>query len=259
MKYYSKHIFQLSTALIILILLVLPLSAECDVWVKSCLDLPVEHAEVYFRNITTDDLFYNTTTDATGYATYTGGCGNASITIIYPSSAYSASLSSVSASDVYYINDYVSASVQLTNTLGSYLEGQDCSVVVYEVNTSHLIHDYNTLCYVGESFVDANGNLVSTSDCKLTDSSGFYHFKGRTDESLGYVYGESYDIVMVCNSKNATHTFRLDLDKPYDIGKVEHFSQRYGGLIVLAILMGAGILVVVSFVVWFIYQSKKTA
>ena len=166
-------------------------------------------------------------------------------------------LSSVSALDVYYINNHMTASVQLTNTLGSYLEGRDCAVAVYQANTSYVVYDYDTLCCLNGSFIDANGNRVSVSDCKLTDSLGFYHFKGRTDESLGYVYGESYDLVFTCSGKNSTHTFLMDLEKPYDMQKVEYFSQRYGGLIVLAILVGAGILIVVSFVVWFIYQSKK--
>lgn len=231
--------------------------ADCDLWVYSSQDLPVSGVAVYFRNITDNSTLSNTTTNSAGRAVFSGNCINVSVRSDYPSTSYSAVLTNVSAYPAVHINHWIAGRVQLRNTLGQYLDGQDCSVTVYAHNTSILIHDYDTQCQTGEPYVDKNGNWASITNCVFTDSMGWYYFKGRTDEAMGYEYDKKYDLVFVCNGETIKTTFFVDLERQIDTHKIEDFAQRYGGVILLGILVGVFLLGVVCIIIYFLNRSQK--
>lgn len=256
--YFKKN--TLSLFLLCLLLVVIsssPTNADCNTWVLSASALPVENVNVTWMNGATNATLDTSATDASGHATYAGNCVNISTRYRFPSSAYTAVLRNASVLSDVHVNDMVTARIQLINTLGQYLEGQDCSVVVYESNTSNVVHDYNTQCKYGEPYIDTSGNWVATSDCKFTDSLGWYYFQGRTDESMGYKFNEEYDLIFTCNGKTDTVTFQLDIEKqPADSSKIEEYAMRYGGWIVAVCLIGLFIVVAAAFIVVLVFRQK---
>lgn len=235
-------------------------NADCDVWVSSAAGNPVANVTVTYRNISDNTTLSTNTTGITGRSVHSGNCINVSITTDYPSSSYTALLRNASVISEANINDWVTARIQVMNTLGQFLEGQDCSVSVYEnttENSTALIHDYETLCTIGEPYVDDSGNWVSPTECKFTDSRGWYYFKGKIDESMGYEYNKYYNLIFVCNGEVEIVTFLTTLDKQPDVTKFEAFMQKQGGYIVLAILGALLILIVVVAIIIMWHEAKK--
>jgi hypothetical protein len=196
-----------------------------------------------------------TTTTTTSVSTSSGST---------TSTTLAAFLSNVSISPVVHLNDVVSASVYLTNSNGP-LEGQDCSVVSYFNGT--ILHDYHTLCQYAPQIIcgllsESGGcNYAATTNCSFTDSAGGYYFTGRTDESLGYSWNKTYELRFICNAKNSSAYFTLELEKQPDTSKLEAFLNQYGGMIVLGFL-GTGALLVfavilVSFLSWAWHRGRK--
>lgn len=257
-KRYISKAFISSIFLSLLLLTGLNLvNADCDIWAYSAVNEPVANVTVTYRNITNNETLSTNTTGANGRSVRLGNCVNVSITTKYPSSGYTAVLTNASVRGSGYINDWITARVQLKNTLGYYLEGQDCSVSVYGANTSILIHDYDTLCSTGEPYIDASGNWVSPADCKFTDSRGWYYFKGEITEDLGFEYDKYYDLVFVCNSKTATVTFLTTLEKRPDMNKLEAFVQKQSGYIILGVVFAIIVLIAAACIIIVIYYTKK--
>ena len=243
----------------LLSLLVTPLTvtADCEAWIYSSSGEPVANVTVIYRNITNNETLSTNTTETSGRSIHLGNCINISIRTDYPSSGYSALLTNASVLSEAHINDWVTARVQVKNTLGSYLEGQDCSVSIYGANTTILIHDYDTLCSTGEPYIDASGNWVSPTDCKFTDSMGWYYFKGEITEDLGFEYDKSYDLIFVCNGKTETVTFLTTLDKQPDINKLEDFVQKQAGYILLGVVLAIIVLILIAGIVIIVIAAKK--
>lgn len=257
-RYTSKIIISPILLSLILLIGLNMVNADCDVWVYSATNDPVANVTITYRNITDNATLSTNKTGVTGRSVHLGNCINVSIKADYPSSGYTALLTNASVCSTPHINDWVTARVQLKNTLGSYLEGQDCSVSIYEANTTILIHDYDTLCSTGEPYVDGSGNWVSPTDCKFTDSRGWYYFKGEITEDLGFEYDHHYDLVFVCNAKTATATFLTTLEKQPDMNKLEDFVQKQGGYIVLGIVIAIIILIIITcFIIVINYAKKK--
>lgn len=257
MELINKRLLNLLLLLLIGLYFIMPVNADCIIWFRSAGGEPVSNITVVFRNGTTNATMSTNTTDSSGRAVHLGACINVSVQATYPSSGYSAVLSGVSVTSEPYINDYVTARVQVKNTLGSYLEGQDCSVSVYEANSSNLIHDYDTLCTTGEPYVDDSGNWVSPTECKFSDSMGWYYFKGEIKESMGFKYNTVYDINFICNGKNITGTFKTQLDKQPDIDKLEDFAQKQTGYIIMFGFFGFGFAFIVILLLLFYNKTKS--
>lgn len=234
--------------------------ADCYVQVLSFNNEPVGGASVSWTDLATNTSLNTSLSESDGWAYYSGVCDNVSITSAYPSSAYAAVLSNLSVLSDVHLNDYVTASIQLKNTLGEYLEGQDCRVVILKANTSEVVHDYDTSCKIKPALVCSGSdvcNYQSVSDCKFTDSMGMYFFKGSTAESLGFEYDQEYSIVFDCNGQTGNSTFRMGLDKaPADMNKIEYQVYEYGGYIVVGAVFGAIGLIVLAFVLWLLFGKK---
>jgi hypothetical protein len=152
----------------------------------------------------------------------------------------------------------------LTNSNGP-LEGQDCSVVSYYNGT--LVNDYKAQCQYAPQIIcglttESGGcNYAATTNCSFTDSAGWYYFKGRTDESMGYRWNKTYELRFICNAKNSSAYFTLELESQPDTNKLEAFLNQYGGMIVLGILGIVVFLVfavvVVLFLSWAWHRGKK--
>lgn len=229
-------------------------TALCDIYVYSSLDSPVQNTEIILKNLTDGSTLATNLTNLSGMFTYTGSCENISVSATYPSSNYSALLRNASVLSQAHINGWITARVQLVNTLGSFLEGQDCSVVVYGANTSTLIHDYNTLCQTGEPYLDKNNNWATVTNCKFTDSRGWYTFKGKIDESMNYEYDNHYDLIFTCNGKQETVTFTTKLERQPDMNKLEDFTRDYGGVLFLLFLL---LIIVIVFILLFVILINK--
>lgn len=205
-----------------------------------------------------EDTTTTSSTTTTTPSTTTSTTGSTTTTTL------AAFLSNVSISSNVHINDYVTASVQLTNSNGP-LEGQDCSVVSYYNGT--MLNDYHTLCQYSPQIIcglteESGGcNYAATTNCSFTDSGGGYYFKGRTDESLGYWWNKIYELRFTCNGKNSSGYFTLGLEKQPDTNKFEAFFNNYGGMVVLGVLVIFGLLGFISlgsfFVSWAWRSGKK--
>ena len=201
-------------------------------WVFDVLGSPILDVSFIVRNASTNDPLWSDSSDASGYALYPSKVyEDLFIHLDFP--AYSAILSNVSGDPVVHINDWVSGRVRLSNSLGAFLEDQDCSVVVYD-SDSVVVHDYDTRCRAGSSFVDRHGDWVSVGNCSLTDSGGWYFFKGRVDESMGFEYDQVYDLVFTCNGQTGNFSFTTSFEKsPLDMRKTEDFIRNYSGLFII--------------------------
>ena len=113
----------------ILVFFSLPAFSDCEVFVRDNSGDSIENMAVFFRSFSSNSSLFNSTTDSSGYVLYSGDCGNLSIEFDYPSSQYATNLSGAYVDPIVYINDWVTARVQLLSSSGSGIEGQDCSVV----------------------------------------------------------------------------------------------------------------------------------
>jgi hypothetical protein len=234
----------------------------CAVNIMSSAGEPVQYATATIRNITSGVLYGTNSSDSSGNVYWNMSCEDLNWTIVYPTSSYSAVLGNMSVQSEVHINDYVTARVQILNTLGSMLEGQDASVSVYDANGS-LIHDFRTLCQSKPEIVCQGSvcNYASVSDCEFSDSQGWYYFKGKVLEADGFAYASNYTLRIVANGQMAESNFTTVLDKQPDTSKLEAFLNQYGGMIVLGIL-GTGALLVfaviaVSFLSWAWHRGRK--
>jgi hypothetical protein len=116
-----------------------------------------------------------------------------------------------------------------------------------------MVNDYKTQCQYAPQIIcglttESGGcNYAATTNCSFTDSAGWYYFKGRTDESLGYSWNKTYELRFICNAKNSSAYFTLELEKQPDTNKLEAFLNQYGGMIVLGIIGGGAGLLLLSF------------
>lgn len=226
-------------------------------WVFDVLDSPISDVSFTIYTASTNVSLWSNLSDASGYTLYPNSVSE-ELHIYLDFPAYSAVLSNVSGDPVVHLNDWVSGRVRLSNSVGAFLEDQDCSVVVYMSNSSILVHNYDTRCLAGPSFVDRHGDWVSIGDCSLTDSGGWYYFKGRVDESMGFVYDESYDLVFTCNGQTANFSFTTSFEKtPLDMRKTEDFIRNYGGLFVVYGVFGFLCLLTLSLIILIFLLSKK--
>lgn len=148
-------------------------------------------------------------------------------------------LQNFSISERVYLNDIVSAKVNLySNITNMSLDGQDCSVVAYENGTTKLIKWWDTQCRAGEPDVDDEGNWFTYTNCPLSDTMGNYYFTGKITEDDGFEYGKYYRLVINCNRNSAEGVFYVDIPKPADIDKWFDFIRRHFGTIILWLLVG---------------------
>ena len=226
-------------------------------WIFDILSSPIPGVFIDVRNASSNASLWSNFSDASGYALYLGeDFEELFIYLDFP--AYSAVLSNVSGDPVVHINDWVTGRVKLSNSLGAFLEDQDCSVVVYVSNSSILVHDYDTRCRAGSSFVDRHGDWVSIGNCSLTDSGGWYYFKGRVDESMGFEYDQVYDLIFMCNGQTANFSFTTSFEKtPLDMRKTEDFIRNYGGLLVIYVFFGFLCLLFLIIIIILFYLIRK--
>jgi hypothetical protein len=163
-----------------------------------------------------------------------------------PSSNYHAVLSQVDSPSSVFLNDVLSGSARLTNTLGQALEAQDCSVVTMENDTNRVIRDYRTLCYAGEPYIDSTtGNWVSFSKCPFTDSNGNYYFNTIISDGEGYQTGKYYLLQFTCNGKTNSSLFYVDVSKPTDVSSWFDWARRYSGILVIYLVLGVALIILI--------------
>ena len=230
--------------------------SDCGVFVRDNSGDPIENMAVFFRSFDSNSSIFNSTTDSSGYVLYSGDCGNLYIEFNYPSSQYATNLSGAYVNPVVHINDWVTARIQLLSSSGSGIEGQDCSVVIYD-NNSVLIYDYKSLCQKNEPFLDDAGNWAVFSGCRFSDSGGWYFFKGRVDESMGFEYDQVYDLVFTCNAVSSTVSFNTSFEKtPLDMAKTENFIRNYSGLLVVVFPVGLLLILLGVVVILILYNLR---
>jgi hypothetical protein len=230
-----------------------PASADCSVYARSSSGLAVSGAEVIVTNTSNGGVVFDNLTSLSGGVSVIGDCNSTNISVQYPSSAYSAVIGNVSVSSSVYLDDYVSGELQLRNTLGQPLEGQDCSVAAYLANGSDLVlvKDYSTQCLYKPDLVCPNGvcNYAAVIDCPFTDSDGWYRFRGKVLESEGFQYNRLYRLTFVCNAQIASANFTTGLSRGTDMDKWGDWISSQGGFIVLGVISIIGLVVFVAFLV----------
>lgn len=240
-----------------------PASADCSLYVRSSSGLAVSGAEVIVTNSSNGGVVFDNLTDVSGGVLVIGDCNATNFSVQYPSSAYAAVVGNVTISSAVYLDDYVSGQLQLKNTLGQPLEGQDCSVTAYLVNGSDLVlvKDYQTQCVYKPDLVCPNGvcNYAAVIDCPFTDSGGWYHFKGKVFESEGFQYNRLYRLTFVCNGQIASGNFTTDLTRGTDMDKWGAWVSLRGGYILLGVVSIIALVAFAAFLllVWNYIQRKS--
>jgi hypothetical protein len=155
----------------------------------------------------------------------------------------------VSVSPKVWLNDYVSGSVFLIDSNNMTLEGIPCSVVAIDNDTKQLLKVWDVSCRKGEPYLDGNGNwVVISKTCKISDSMGYYYFKGGVMEDEGFQMGRYYDLKFTCGGASNSSTFYVDVPKPQDVSKWFAFSRRYLGIIVFLLFVAILIMVIIYLV-----------
>lgn len=175
----------------------------------------------------------NTSSDGTAYFSVDSLTDSVYIEGVIPSSNYHAEISAIQVPQKIFLNDILSGSIRLINTLGQPLEAQDCSVVTMENDTRRVIKWYDTQCYSGEPYVDSAGNWVSYSKCPFTDSNGNYYFNTKITSDEGYQTGVYYILQFTCNGKTNSSVFYVDVPKPPDVESWFDWAWRYRGIVFL--------------------------
>lgn len=206
--------------------------------------LPVTNITVTIENETTQwfenltDLAGNVYADVNGTVIY--------IRLDYPSSAYSAKIDYVNGTKTVFLNDVYGLTLRLVNTLGQPLEAQDCSVAIYRNDTNSLIKAYDTSCKASDKAIDNAGNWYTLTSCPLTDSGGYYHFTTIIKQEDGFEYGVDYTAHITCNAQTGYDTFAVDVQKPPDVDMMTDFIVRYGGALILGIILLGIVFVLVA-------------
>jgi hypothetical protein len=181
------------------------------------------NGRISFQNVSTDEV---------------------NVTASYPSSAYSAVLENLTLNSP-YLNDILTASAKLHNTLGTPLEAQDCSVFSLD-SSGILVHKWDTTCRQDSTYINNLGNYVAISNCTLTDSAGYYSFQGSVMEQDGFKAGENYTLVMVCNAQELTGTFQVGNVKTPDVNRyADYISQNSGLIFLLGVVGFLGLIVLI--------------
>ena len=196
------------------------------------------------------ELIGQENTSATGAASFTVDSLTDEVVLngVIPSSNYHAEISAIKVPEEVFLNDVLSGSIRLINTLGQPLEAQDCSVVTMENDTGRIIKDYRTLCFAGEPYVDSSGNWASYSKCPFTDSNGNYYFNTIITEGEGYQTGVYYLLQFTCNAKTNSSMFYVDVPKPPDVGSWMEWARRYSGVLLIFIALFIAILILIYIV-----------
>jgi hypothetical protein len=156
-------------------------------------------------------------------------------------------ISNISVLSNTWLNDYVSGYVLLVNQSANMtFEAVPCKVTAFENATHRFVKTWDTSCRNGEPYLDDDGNWVVISQtCKISDSQGYYYFKGEVLESDGFETGEYYLLQFTCVGESASSTFYVDVPKPQDVNKWFVFARRYLGIIVLWVIVIIFILIVI--------------
>lgn len=157
-------------------------------------------------------------TDVNGIVVFLNVSGDVVFTSQYPSSQYQAAIENLTVKSTVNLDDYVTASLRLRNTLGQNLEGQDCSVYVTDT-AGIVVHRYETECVQGAIYIDSGGNLAAPTYCPRTDSRGIYTFKGSVLEEDGFDYGRNYTLIIDCNGIQTTGDFYVTTPRPFDVSR----------------------------------------
>ena len=237
--------------LFILCLLSFRALGDCSFYARSSSDLPVENARISVYNLSDGSLIFSNLTDSSGAVSYVGGCDGVNSSVSYAVSSYSASVSNFSISSLVPINDFVSARLNLKNTLGEFLEGQDAKVSAYLINPDgslSFVMDYPTQCIDKPKVVCSGGicNYAAASECPFTDSQGWYYFRGPVYESDGFKYNERYQLQVVINGVMVSGNFSTGLGKQADVNQMEDWASSNGGYIVLALFLGFAVLAIAA-------------
>jgi hypothetical protein len=233
-------------------------SADCEVRYYSATGLPIQFMKVDVINISTAAVISTNYSDGSGVFAYVGECSGVRFFATYPSSNYSATLGNGSISSYVNIEDYVTAQVRLSNTLGAALEAQDCSTVV--AYNGSLLYDYQTLCSQGKPYLDTEGNWVAPTNCPRTDSNGWYYFRGKVGADMGYYYGRTYQLIFTCNGKAYSQDFTIELPKKLiDLNVWEGMITKQGGMMLFYLLVFLGVLIIISLIMLAIRKKKLFA
>ena len=153
---------------------------------------------------------------------------------------YCAVLDNVNCTSYPRIDNYGFFKFRLSNTLGLYLENQDCNIWVEDSNGIP-VKTYDTMMYNQnvELHVDDEGNWININPTKvpLTDSLGWYLFSYYIDPSWGW-YNDNYTIHTNCNGQTASCGFQVKEHRAYDTEEGVILLKKFGGmLVVLACLV----------------------
>jgi hypothetical protein len=230
---------------------------DCSISVRSAVGEPVVNAPVSLYNLSTGGLLLSNTTDAAGHATFPVSCEDTNLSVSYAVSEYSAVLSNASASSTVPMSGFLTGKVQIKNTLGSYIEGADCSVTALENGT--VVHDFGTQCKVKPG-IDCSGiacNYLAPSDCAFSDSQGWYYFSSQIDEGKNFIYGRTYELRFVCNGQNTSSYFTVGLSKAPDTDYMGDWIQRYNGIIFLVVVALVLCVLLLAGLGWISSKGKK--
>lgn len=131
----------------------------------------------------------------------------------------------------------------LANTLGDYLENQDCNLWIQN-SDGIIVKSFDTLMSSQgvTQQLDDDGNWINVADKKvpLTDSLGRYLFEWMPDRSFMW-QGETYTIHANCNGQTTNCQFTAREQRAVDINEAEVLTKKFSGMIVgllMALILG---------------------
>jgi len=192
--------------------------------------LPVTNVTVSMQNVSANGETINSS--STGNVTFYNIPYDLSyiFNATFPSSAYASVVTSVCKTSV-MLGESGSILVNITNTLGEFLEAQDCDIYTTEQDNTNIIARYDTSCTYEDEYVDDGGNWATVTKCPLSNSRGQYPFTFPVTEDLGYFYGDNYTVYAVCNGKETSCNFITALPRRVDMEKTEAQAKNWAGIV----------------------------
>jgi len=231
-----------------------------DVEFKFYVDEDVDTCELWHNNSGIWSLEYQADTVTTGYHTYNSSVDpntiiwNVECTILSPEhiewainnftavitdAPYCAVLDSTSCPDEVNIGSEGVFKTRLSNTLGYYLENQDCNVWVENMD-GEVVKPYPSMIYQQEVIeqLDEEGNWMNIvqPEFPLTDSLGWYVFPFTPKRSWAWV-GDGYVIHAVCNGQETTCGFNVTSSRLPDMEDAERTLKSGGGVFIIFLIV----------------------
>lgn len=223
-------------------------------------DDDVDRCELWHNNSGLWSMEYQDDTVTTGYYTYNTSVdpntiiwnvkctmlspehvsfGLNNFTFIVTDAPYCAVLTSTSCPAEVNVGSEGVFKTRLSNTLGFYLENQDCNVWVENID-GEIVKAYPSMIYQQEVIeqLDEEGNWMNIvqPEYPLTDSLGWYVFPFTPERSWAWV-GDEYVIHTVCNGQETTCGFNVSNTRLLDVEDAERTMKAGGGIFILFIIL----------------------